>query len=193
MSKPDCACGPTVRQGCLVTRSAAETRLLASSIARLVAPGWVLLLDGPLGAGKTVFAQGLIAGLGYRGRVASPTFTLINEYRLPLTVWHADLYRLGDPAEFAAIGGEELLEEPTGLTLVEWAEKLGPQACPGALCIRISFASADGQDDRRRLSLSASDRRYDPVFDLVAHWHGDDAARGAAPATPPAWEDVRRG
>lgn len=118
--------GPQRRVLHLRSNSAAMTRAVGRRLGELALDGWVVLLEGPLGAGKTAFAQGLLAGLGVESQVTSPTFTLVNEYRGRLPVWHADLYRLENPPlDFAAIGGDELLPPPRGLTVVEWADRLG--------------------------------------------------------------------
>lgn len=154
----------------VVTGSAAATRQLAFALGRVAAPGWVVLLDGPLGAGKTVFAQGLIAGLGYGGRVASPTFTLINEYDARLHVWHADLYRLDRATDFASIGGEDILDSPPGLAIVEWATKLGDSARGCAMHVEMSFVSAAAPDDRRRLVFHLGGERYAAALRVIAQW-----------------------
>jgi tRNA threonylcarbamoyladenosine biosynthesis protein TsaE len=97
---------------------------LGEALGRLVAPGDALGLDGDLGAGKTVFVQGLAAGVGYEGAVTSPTFTLLHIYRGGrLTLAHADLYRLERVAELEDIGLEEHFGGDT-VTAVEWAGKL---------------------------------------------------------------------
>lgn len=108
-----------------VTKSEAETEAAGRALAGQLAPGAVLALRGGLGAGKTAFVRGLAAGLGYPGRVQSPTFTVVNEYeggRLPL--FHFDLYRLASPEELFDIGWEEYLERG-GVCAVEWSEKGG--------------------------------------------------------------------
>jgi tRNA threonylcarbamoyladenosine biosynthesis protein TsaE len=90
----------------------------------------VVHLGGPLGAGKTTLARGLLAGLGHTGRVRSPTFTLLEPYELPgCLVIHLDLYRLADPAELDYLGLHDLLS-PGSLVLVEWAER-GGDRLPG--------------------------------------------------------------
>lgn len=83
-----------------------------------------MLVSGPLGAGKTVLAQGLAQGLGVVGPVTSPTFALIQEYEGRLPFYHMDLYRLGGAGEFTEIGGWDYLEG-SGVSLVEWPERLG--------------------------------------------------------------------
>jgi tRNA threonylcarbamoyladenosine biosynthesis protein TsaE len=123
------------------TVSVAETRALGVELARELLPSRCLLLFGDLGAGKTVLAQGVAAGLGIDPHeVQSPTFALLREYDLPREVQaggrlaHLDLYRL-QPAEAAACGFEEVLLGP-GVKIVEWAERL-PFAVPGALALAL--------------------------------------------------------
>lgn len=96
-----------------------------------LAAGDVVTLSGPLGAGKTVLARGILKGAGHRGEVPSPTFTLVQPYddegmRLP--VWHSDLYRLDDPSEVEALALDEILSD--GALIVEWPEK-GAGFVPG--------------------------------------------------------------
>jgi tRNA threonylcarbamoyladenosine biosynthesis protein TsaE len=108
----------------LISHSPAETEALGESWGRDAKPGWILALDGDLGAGKTQLVRGLARGLGCRTRVHSPTFALINEYgdgRLRL--FHLDLYRLNDPAEIIAAGLEPYLTQPDGVAVVEWASR----------------------------------------------------------------------
>ena len=92
--------------------------------------GEVVALNGPLGAGKTHFAKGIVAGLGSDDEVTSPTFALVNEYlsgRIP--VFHFDFYRLDSADELLRIGWDEYLDED-GIILVEWASKF-PDLLPG--------------------------------------------------------------
>lgn len=92
---------------------------------RLKAGDWVAI-DGPLGAGKTVFCAGILRGLGFVGEVASPSYAIVHQYEPPelsIAVAHADLYRLNDVSELEELG---LAEEREGrITLVEWAERGG--------------------------------------------------------------------
>ncbi|MDP2871534.1 MAG: tRNA (adenosine(37)-N6)-threonylcarbamoyltransferase complex ATPase subunit type 1 TsaE [Bacillota bacterium] len=151
------------------TRSPGETRDLARAVGRAAGDGLVVLLSGPLGAGKTVFAQGLLEGLGVAGRVASPTFTLVNEYRARLPAWHIDLYRLDGEADFAAIGGDELLLGGLGVVVVEWAERLGDLV--PAEHMRVSLALPEygaAPGEARRLSVEVRGRGLKPVADAVA-------------------------
>lgn len=148
------------------TAGASGTRELGFRLGQLAGPGWVVLLEGPLGAGKTVLAQGLLAGMGVTGRAASPTFTLVYEHHGRVRVRHADLYRLEGPGEFEAIGGDEMLSDETGVVVVEWADRLG-EAAPGqGLWISIDFAGP-GHPDRRRLRLVFSGDLYLPAAGLL--------------------------
>lgn len=99
-----------------------ETFLLGKEMAGEAKAGTVITLNGDLGAGKTVFAQGFAAGLGVEAYVNSPTFTILQIYedgRLPL--YHFDAYRIGDPEEMDEIGFEEYVYGE-GVSLIEWAE-----------------------------------------------------------------------
>jgi tRNA threonylcarbamoyladenosine biosynthesis protein TsaE len=109
----------TVRTG-----SSAETIALGQSFARSVRPGSVVGLVGTLGSGKTQLVIGICRGLGVEAHVASPTFTLINEYPAPFgTVVHADLYRIGSRTELAELGIEEYFNNRC-ICLIEWAERM---------------------------------------------------------------------
>lgn len=107
------------------TGSEGETIELGRELARRLEGDGTLLLEGPMGSGKTVLARGVAAEAGVDpSEIQSPTFTLIHEHegRGGLMLYHLDLYRL-DPGEAAAIGVDEILESP-GLKVVEWAERL---------------------------------------------------------------------
>jgi tRNA threonylcarbamoyladenosine biosynthesis protein TsaE len=124
------------------TETVASTRRVAATLARELKPGDVVALEGDLGAGKTAFVQGVAEALGVEGSVTSPTFTLINEYRGPVMLYHMDLYRLGSEAEMEAIGIEDYLYGD-GICLVEWAEKLGTLRPPGIIRVTIEHGGED--------------------------------------------------
>ena len=135
---------------------AEATRRVGAALGRAAAPGTAALLQGQLGAGKTVFAQGVGAGLAAPSVVNSPTFVLVNEHlggRLPLR--HADLYRLDDPDLIAELGLFEAAED--GVLLVEWPECAVGALPTDHLLVRITpLTDAAGDAAPRRLELSAS-------------------------------------
>ncbi len=126
------------------TISEAETEAAAIRLADGLKAGDVVLLRGPLGCGKTVFARALIRALAGDSRldVPSPTFTLAQTYETERgTVWHFDLYRLEDTDEVYEVGWEEALSG--GIVLVEWPERLGSLAPQKAIEVTIE-GSGDG-------------------------------------------------
>ncbi len=107
-----------------LTHNEAETEALGARLAAVLSPGAVVAYRGGLGMGKTAFTRGLARGLGYPGRVTSPTFTIVNEYeggRLPL--FHFDMYRLADADDLFDIGWEDYLDRG-GVCAVEWSEQV---------------------------------------------------------------------
>lgn len=104
------------------TSSPEETVELGRKIGKELKTGDVAALIGELGAGKTLFTQGLVQGLGVKGYVKSPSFTIVNKYEGSLPVYHLDLYRLGDVNEIYELGIEEYLYGD-GVCIIEWAEK----------------------------------------------------------------------
>lgn len=131
---------------CLDLPDPDATTRLGALFARLAKPGDVLLLDGPIGTGKTHFSRALIqARLGRAEDVPSPTFTLVQTYEADCEIWHADLYRLSHPDEVLELGLEEAFD--TAICLVEWPDRLGSAAPEGALRLRFE-QSADGASRR---------------------------------------------
>jgi tRNA threonylcarbamoyladenosine biosynthesis protein TsaE len=125
---------------------AAATAAFAGEVcARLPADpaGWLVLLEGELGAGKSSFARALIAALGHGGPVPSPTYTLVEPYDIAgVRVYHIDLYRVGSEEELPFLGFDELDD---GLRLVEWPERAPGLASGADLRLRLSYAAA-GRD-----------------------------------------------
>jgi tRNA threonylcarbamoyladenosine biosynthesis protein TsaE len=134
----------------IITRSAEETLRAAEELASAFKGKEVVLLSGELGAGKTVFAKGLAAGLGVEdtSRVCSPSYTLVNIYKGRVLVFHIDLYRLEKESEIADLGWEDYLGE--GVVIIEWAERL-PFLVEG-----IRVAIKPGADDTRTITISHS-------------------------------------
>jgi len=144
---------------CLTLRSQtpSETRRIGARLARLLQPGDVLLLQGDLGSGKTVLAQGIGAGLRVREPVKSSSFVLLNEYHGRLTLYHADLYRLDEPAQVAELALEEMAAP--GVLCVEWPERAWAELSPEHLLVRIEEAGAK----ERALTFVARGGRYEEI------------------------------
>lgn len=136
--------------GEFVSSSAEETFALGARVGGGLAGGEILLLGGPLGAGKTVFVKGIAHALGVdTDEVTSPSFTLVNRYdEGRLTLYHIDLYRLEEGAASAhAVDLDELLADESAVVVIEWAERMGNYPLPPtAWRVRIT---GDGEDPRR--------------------------------------------
>lgn len=116
------------------------TRRLGAAIAARLAPGDIVALSGPLGAGKTTLARGAIAALAGSGDAPSPTFTLVETYetrRFPL--FHFDLYRLEKAEDVYELGYEDALD---GVSLIEWPERIGRLLPSTALVVLLSMDGA---------------------------------------------------
>ena len=126
-------------QGVITTSAnAEETRAFGAELAVSAKPGMVVALDGPLGAGKTHFIQGLVKALGHESPVTSPTFILVHEYSGGrLTVYHLDFYRLNSAEEVTDLGWDEFLDAG-GIVVVEWASKF-PELLPAGLTTWIDI------------------------------------------------------
>jgi tRNA threonylcarbamoyladenosine biosynthesis protein TsaE len=134
-----------------LSHSAQETFALAAQVGAQLLGGEILLLDGPLGAGKTVFVKGLASSLDIDPEeVTSPSFTLVNPYHARLPLFHIDLYRLDEGASAAhAVDLDDLLTDESAVLVIEWAERLGAYPLRGNIW-RISI-SGDGDEPRRIL------------------------------------------
>jgi tRNA threonylcarbamoyladenosine biosynthesis protein TsaE len=135
--------------GTIETASEDETAAVGEQVAAELHRGDVVLLYGDLGAGKTAFVRGLARGLGAAPEeVTSPTFTIVQEYRGRLPLYHVDLYRLA-PREVDDLGLDELVQD--GVVAIEWAERW-KDVPRSARSVRIE----DLGGDRRRLSLTSA-------------------------------------
>jgi tRNA threonylcarbamoyladenosine biosynthesis protein TsaE len=146
-----------VRHLGLVSRSPEQTQRLGELLGSALMPGDVLLLDGPFGAGKTTFVQGLASGAGAEGRVTSPSFTLINEYQGRLPIHHVDLFRLKQ-LDLEMEQALEDCEDSDGATVVEWPQLLPVDLREGSLRIDLQVLG----DTERSLVLHAEGSRWDP-------------------------------
>jgi len=134
-----------------MTHSADETFELAHSIGEKLKGGEIFLVSGDLGAGKTVFAKGIGAGLEIDpAEVSSPTFTIINQLEGRLTLTHMDLYRLsGTQDELLELGISEILDDDEGVVVIEWPDRLGELAPANAIQVTIQDSgSLESPDDR---------------------------------------------
>ena len=139
-----------------VSFSEQETFALGVRIGKRLSGGEVILLNGSLGAGKTVLAKGIARALGVNeDDVTSPSFTLVNLHRGRLLLYHLDLYRLSEGAAAAhAVDLDEILSDETAVVIIEWGERLGRYPLP-ADAWRIGI-SGDG-DEPRKLTVSGTD------------------------------------
>jgi tRNA threonylcarbamoyladenosine biosynthesis protein TsaE len=149
----DSPTGAGLEAGEWTCRSVEETFELGARTGAQLAGGEILLLDGPLGAGKTMFTKGVASALGLdRDDVTSPSFTLVNHYREGrLPFYHLDLYRLNAGASAAhAVDLDELLTDEQAVVVIEWAERMGRYPLPSTAW-RV-LITGDG-DDPRRVSI----------------------------------------
>jgi tRNA threonylcarbamoyladenosine biosynthesis protein TsaE len=147
-----------------VSHTERDTERLGAALASELPPGTVVGLVGPLGAGKTRLVQAVATALGVPpGRVTSPTFVLVNEYmggRLP--VYHFDTYRLKDDDEFLNLGPEEYFDS-TGLTFVEWADRVTALLPPDRLEIKIDVTS----ETERRITLRGTSPQTEALINRI--------------------------
>ena len=123
----------------------AATSALGARLARVLVPGLSLHLRGDLGSGKTTLVRGLLRGLGYAGRVKSPTYALVELYIVSrLNLYHFDFYRFRDPKEWRDAGLDEYFND-NAVCLVEWPEKVADLLPAADLAIAFEFAG-DGRD-----------------------------------------------
>lgn len=143
----------TIPSGEFVSTSEVDTFDLGARLGKNLAGGEVILLDGPLGAGKTVLVKGLAHALEIdREEVTSPSFTLVNPHQGRLLLYHIDLYRLDEGATAAhAVDLDEILSDERAVVIIEWAERLGRYPLPPNVW-RISIRG-DG-DQPRQISIT---------------------------------------
>lgn len=137
-----------LEQSTFETSGEKETYDLGTAFGSQAKPDQVYVLEGDLGAGKTVFAKGFAAGLGIKEPVTSPTFTIVKQYdggRLPL--FHMDVYRIGDVDEMEEVGAEEMFHAG-GVCLIEWGRMIEEILPEDAVWIRIERDRADEFDHR---------------------------------------------
>ena len=136
-----------------ISRSVTETFEIGARVGEQMAGGEIILLKGPLGAGKTIFVKGLAGALGLDpDEVSSPSFTLVNRHEGRFTLYHLDLYRLDEGAQAAyAVDLDELLADEQAVIVIEWAERMGNYPLPPSTW-RVSI-TGDGEE-ARHISIS---------------------------------------
>jgi len=144
------------------SKSSRTTMGFAKSLGKLVQGGEIIGLVGELGAGKTCFVRGFAAGAGVgpEAWVRSPTFTLINEYRGRLPVYHIDLYRVGKQEEIEALNLREYLYTD-GVSLIEWFEYLPAAEVDDYLEVRLVHAGGA----QRQITFTAHGQRYEQLLE----------------------------
>jgi len=149
----------------LTCKSREETARVAATLAPFLRAGDAMLLKGPLASGKTAFVQELVAALGSKAEVTSPTFTLAQFYQLPAgTFLHIDAYRLSSVAEFRDLALEDFVSE--SITAVEWGD-IVEEDFRNALTINFEFVP--DHDNWRKLIFSATAERWQPVLKEINH------------------------
>ena len=138
-----------------ITSTPHETIELARHLAATLRAGDVVVLDGPLGAGKTCFVRGLAAGLGLDpSHVSSPTFIICQEYENgDLRLAHVDAYRLSGPEELDSIGWRELLEADNTIVAVEWPSRIASALPESCVCVDLEHLS----ETQRRITINRHD------------------------------------
>lgn len=129
------------------TGSAEETAKLGKKLGEALEKGDIVCLIGDLGTGKTAFTNGIAEGLGIKGYITSPTFTLVNEYKGRVPLYHFDVYRITDPDEMFEIGFEEYLEG-SGVVVIEWADAIGELIPKEHIRVEIKKDLPSGSDAR---------------------------------------------
>lgn len=186
----------------LIAADAQATRAVGAALGRLLQPGALVLLSGPLGAGKTTFVQGIASGLGIVARVQSPTFTLVHEYPLGThgnsdevspdshtRLVHMDFYRLSSSSEVQALGLEDYLAGDD-IVVIEWPEHAGGALPDEALHITLAFGTmvesspgslGAGGDEGRRVNLAAQGSAAVEVLSTLLARLSTDALEAAGP------------
>jgi len=147
----------------IISESVEETVRIGQALGRLLEPGDVVALIGPLGAGKTCLTRGVAQGIGADpDTVTSPTFVLINEYQGTIPLYHFDAYRLNGAADMYALGSDEYFSG-NGACLIEWADRV--IGCLPEEHLRVVI-EVTGRSTRR-IRLDARGKRYCELVDKL--------------------------
>ena len=147
----------------ILSNSVADTLRTARALAGNLGKGDIVALFGELGSGKTVFAKGIARGLGIRASdIISPTFVLIREYKGVIPFYHFDLYRVNGPEDIMDLGYEEYLYGE-GLTVIEWAERLGYLLPAEVISVKLSIRGKK----QRLFDFKAGNKRYKKIIEKL--------------------------
>ena len=138
-----------------VSHNTQETEQFGEEVAKSLRGGDVLAFTGSLGMGKTAFTRGLARGLGCRGRVTSPTFTIVNEYDGKTPLFHFDMYRLGSSDDLFVIGWDDYLARG-GVCAVEWSERVSDALPDDTIYVDI----ARGEEDENMRTITVTGGRF---------------------------------
>lgn len=127
----------------------AETEKIGEAFAKTLTPGTVVAMYGGMGMGKTAMTRGIARGLGFSGRVTSPTYAIVNEYEGNIPLFHFDLFRLGGADELYDIGVEEYLTRG-GILVIEWFEN-AEDACRAD--VEVTISPVPGREDAREIQI----------------------------------------
>jgi len=147
-----------------------DTRAVGEAVASLLRPADAVALTGELGAGKTTFVRGAARGLGFEGNVASPTFTLVREYRGRLPIYHVDVYRLERVQDVLDLGLDEMIADG-GVLFVEWGDAVEGLLPDDHLLVELTVP---GEGEERSLVLTGMGRswaaRWERLERLTEPW-----------------------
>ena len=166
------------------SRAVEETEALGEALGRVVVSGDVITLDGDLGAGKTAFTRGLARGMGLKGRVTSPTFTIVNEYndaRGVARLFHFDTYRLTSSDDFYDAGLDEYFDRD-GVCAIEWSSVIEDALPEKRIAISIS-----GTGDERTIKICYSEKDISKIDEVkrqmdMKYTEGEDSKEGGSKA-----------
>jgi len=148
-----------------LTNNSVETLALARRYSDIICPGDLIFLDGELGAGKTTFVRGMMRGLGFLGKVKSPSYSLMEQYVLNFTINHFDLYRFKSASEWEGAGFSEFINK-TDVNLIEWSEKALDALPTPDLIIFFTYTDQDGSDGRN-VRFKSLTSRGEQCIDLL--------------------------
>ena len=146
-----------------LTNDANETAFLGEKLAKIVRSGDLIFLQGDLGSGKTTYMRGFLRGLNFTGKVKSPSYTLLEQYDLELTINHFDLYRFKDQREWDDAGFNEFING-NDVNVIEWPEKAVDVIPISDLTIFFTYLD----DIKRKIVIAGNSSRGRQCIDLLS-------------------------